>query len=64
MSLIVFGDGMKGSAHVRFRGRRVGASEMIYKNLKKREKQGELLVLDINEFRTLSGRYLCKCCEP
>ncbi|CEG81642.1 hypothetical protein RMATCC62417_15815 [Rhizopus microsporus] len=59
MPLIIFGDGLKGSTHVRLRGRRVGASEMVYKNLKKREKQGELLVLDINEFKTSSVCFEC-----
>jgi hypothetical protein len=54
MPLIVFGDGLKGKAHVRFRKRRVGVSEIIYKNLKNRERQGQLLLLDINEFRTSS----------
>ncbi|ORE06340.1 hypothetical protein BCV72DRAFT_335980 [Rhizopus microsporus var. microsporus] len=57
--LIIFEDGLKGSTHVRFRGRIVETSEMIYKDLKKREKQGELLVLDINEFRASSVCFEC-----
>ena len=54
MPLVIFGDGLKGSSHVKFKGRRVGVSNIIYKNLKRREKLGELLVLDIDEFRTSS----------
>lgn len=54
MPLIVFGDGLKGKSHVKYRGHRVGVSEIIYRQLKRREKLGELLVLDINEFRTSS----------
>lgn len=54
MPLIVFGDGLKGKAHVRIRRKRVGVSEIIYRNLKNREKLGEVLVLDIDEFRTSS----------
>jgi hypothetical protein len=56
MPLVIFGDGVKGSSHVKYRGRRIGASNIIYKNLK-REKLGEVLVLDINEFRTSSVSY-------
>ncbi|CEG63941.1 hypothetical protein RMATCC62417_01005 [Rhizopus microsporus] len=58
MPLIIFGDSLKGNTHVRFRGRR-GTSEMIYKHLKKREKQVELLVLDINESRMSSVCFEC-----
>lgn len=54
MPLIVFGDGLKGGNHTKYKGLRVGASEKIYKNLKRRESLGELFLLDIDEFRTSS----------
>ncbi|GAA5816891.1 hypothetical protein MFLAVUS_010426 [Mucor flavus] len=54
MPLVVFGDGLKGKSHVKFKGRRTGVSEIIYRQLKRREKLREVLVLDINEFRTSS----------
>ncbi|RCH85462.1 hypothetical protein CU098_009488, partial [Rhizopus stolonifer] len=60
MPLIIFGNGMKGKSHVRFRGKRVGVSEIIYRHLKRREKLGELSVLDIDEFRTSS---VCDTCH-
>ncbi|CEG76410.1 hypothetical protein RMATCC62417_11309 [Rhizopus microsporus] len=60
MPLVIFGGGIKGSSHVKYRGRRVGVSDIIYKNLKRREKLGEVLVLDINEFRASSVCPNCK----
>ncbi|CEP07860.1 hypothetical protein [Parasitella parasitica] len=44
MPLVVFGDSLKGRSHVKFKGHRVGVSEIIYKQLKTREKLGEVLV--------------------
>lgn len=41
MSLVIFGDGLKGSSHIKYKGWRVGVSEIIY----------EVLVLDLDEFR-------------
>ncbi|KAI8994928.1 hypothetical protein BDB01DRAFT_831866 [Pilobolus umbonatus] len=63
MPLVVFGDGLKGRAHERFRKKRVGVSEMIYRHLQKRERQGQLLLIDINEFRT-SPRHIERGCFP
>ncbi|GAA5809176.1 hypothetical protein MFLAVUS_002581 [Mucor flavus] len=59
MPLVVFGDGLKGKSHVKLKGRRTGVSEIIYRQLKRREKLGEVLVLDINEFRTSSVCFNC-----
>ena len=52
MPLVVFGDGLKNKAHVKFRGLRHGLNEKIYKHLIQKEKQGQLLLVDINEFNT------------
>ncbi|KAI8638421.1 hypothetical protein BD408DRAFT_423041 [Parasitella parasitica] len=47
MPLVVFGDGLKNKDHIKFRGLRYGVSNTIYK-----ERIGELLLVDINEFKT------------
>ncbi|KAI8083426.1 hypothetical protein BDF21DRAFT_415958 [Thamnidium elegans] len=60
MPLVIFGDGLKGSSHVKYKGRRVDVSDVIYKNLKRRQNLGEVLLLDINEFRT---SYVCPNCK-
>ncbi|KAI8880209.1 hypothetical protein K501DRAFT_286384 [Backusella circina FSU 941] len=52
MPLIIFGDGLKNKTQMKFKGLRHGVSERLYRQLKKRERLGELLLLDINEFRT------------
>ncbi|KAI7889213.1 uncharacterized protein EV154DRAFT_592502 [Mucor mucedo] len=52
MPLIIFGDGLKNKSHVKISGIRHGVSEMIYRQLKLREKLGELLLLDIDEYKT------------
>jgi hypothetical protein len=52
MPLVVFGDGLKNEYHVRFRGLRHGVSGKLYKQLKIRERRGELLLMDISEFKT------------
>ncbi|PHZ09323.1 uncharacterized protein RHIMIDRAFT_294507 [Rhizopus microsporus ATCC 52813] len=52
MPLVIFGDGLKNKGHVRFKGLRHGVSNKIYRQLKHREGLGELLLLDINEFKT------------
>ncbi|KAI8064920.1 hypothetical protein BDF21DRAFT_455023 [Thamnidium elegans] len=54
MPLVIFGDGMKGKSQAKHKGYRVGVSEIIYRQLKRKEKLGEVLALDINEFRTSS----------
>ncbi|KAI7899331.1 uncharacterized protein BX663DRAFT_489226 [Cokeromyces recurvatus] len=60
MSLVIFDDGLKRSSHLKYRGRRVGVSDVIYKNLKRRQNLKEALSLDINEFRTSSVCPNCK----
>ena len=52
MPLVVFGDGLKDKDHMKFRGLRHGVSNKIYKQLQARERIGELLLVDINEFKT------------
>jgi hypothetical protein len=52
MPMVMFGDGMKNKDHVHFRRHKHGVVDIIYQNLKRREKLGELILLDINEFRT------------
>lgn len=52
MPLVVFGDGLKNKDHVKFKGLRHGISNKIYSQLKLRERIGELLLVDINEFKT------------
>jgi hypothetical protein len=47
MPLVVFGDGLKNKAHVKFRGLRHGLNEKIDKHLIQKEKQGQLLLVDI-----------------
>ncbi|KAL7326540.1 hypothetical protein PS15p_208868 [Mucor circinelloides] len=52
MPLVIFGDGLKNKDHTKFRGLRHGVSNKIYKQLQARERIGELLLVDINEFKT------------
>lgn len=52
MPLVVFGNGLKNKSHVKFKGLRHGVSEAIYRRLKHRERLGELLLLDIDEYKT------------
>ncbi|KAI7889643.1 uncharacterized protein EV154DRAFT_273304 [Mucor mucedo] len=52
MPLVIFGDGLKNKDHVKFKGLRRGISNKIYSQLKIRERIGELLLVDINEFKT------------
>ena len=52
MPLVVFGDVLKNRFQVKFRGLRHGLNEKIYKRLIQKEKQGQLLPVDINEFNT------------
>ncbi|KAI8087808.1 uncharacterized protein B0P05DRAFT_532351, partial [Gilbertella persicaria] len=52
MPLIVFGDGLKNKSHAKFKGLRYGVIEKLYRQLRIREKHGELLLLDIDEYKT------------
>jgi len=58
--LIVFGTGMVGKDLVKLRGLRHGVTGMFYRTLKKREKEGELLVVPIDEFKTSRICNICK----
>lgn len=52
MPMIVFGNGLQNKSHVKYKGLRRGMTDKLYKQLKLREKSGELLLLDIDEFNT------------
>lgn len=52
MPLVLFGNGLKNKSHVKFKGLRHGASEKVYRQLRLREKLGELVLLDIDEYKT------------
>jgi hypothetical protein len=51
MPLVIFGDGMFGKDQVKFRGHHTGVTTKVLEQLQKREKQGHLCLLTINEFR-------------
>jgi transposase len=58
--LIVFGTGIVGNDLVKLRGLRHGVTSMFYRTLKEREKESELLVVSIDEFRTSRICNICK----
>lgn len=58
MPLIIFGDGLKNKSHVKISGLRHGVSGIIYKQLRLREKLGELLLLDIDEYKTSKVKHI------
>lgn len=47
---------LKNKRHVKFKGIRHGVSEKVYRHLKLPEKLAELLLLDIDEYRTSKVR--------
>ncbi|ORE02990.1 hypothetical protein BCV72DRAFT_296959 [Rhizopus microsporus var. microsporus] len=53
MPLVIFGDGMKNKDHVKFKCLWHGVSGKLYKQLQRRERLGELILLDINEYNAL-----------
>jgi transposase len=52
MPLITFGAGMIGKYLVKLRGLRHGVTGVFYRTLKKHGKEGKLLVVPINGFKT------------
>ncbi|CEI95702.1 hypothetical protein RMCBS344292_09881 [Rhizopus microsporus] len=52
MPLVIFGHGLRNKDRVKFKGLRRGVSNKVYRQLKRREELGELLLLDINEYKT------------
>jgi hypothetical protein len=58
MPLVIFGDGLKNKSNVKFKGLRHGVTEKIYRQLKLREKLGQLILLDIDEYNTSNVRYI------
>ncbi|KAG2203207.1 hypothetical protein INT46_008991 [Mucor plumbeus] len=58
--LIVFGAGMVGKDSIKLIGLRHGVTGMFYRTLKKRKKEGELLVVPIDEFKTSRICNICK----
>lgn len=57
MPMIIFGDGLTNKSHVKYKGLRTGVIDKLYRQLKLREKMGELLLLDISEFNTSKVKY-------
>lgn len=51
MPLVIFGDEMFHRGGIKFKCHQHGVNSIIYKNLKRREKVGELCLLHTNEFR-------------
>ena len=50
--LVIFDDSLRNKDHVKFKDLRYGVSNKIYGQLKHRERLGELLLFDINEYKT------------
>ncbi|CEI97915.1 hypothetical protein G6F70_005980 [Rhizopus microsporus] len=59
MPLVIFGNGLRNKDHVKFKGLRHGVSNKTYRQLKRREGLGKLLLLDINECKTSKA---CNSC--
>lgn len=59
MPMIIFGNGLKNKSQVKFKGLRHGVTERIYRQLKLREKLGELILLDVDEYNTSKVKYTC-----
>ncbi|RCH89815.1 hypothetical protein CU097_010872 [Rhizopus azygosporus] len=60
MPLVIFSDSLRNKDHVKFKGLRRGVSNKICRQLKRREELGELLLLDINEYKP--QRLTCNSC--
>ena len=60
MPLIFFGTGMVEKDSVKLRGLRHNVTGMFYRTLKKREKESELLVVPIDDFKTSRICNICK----
>lgn len=52
LPIISFGNGMFGKDSVKLNGLRTGVTGILYRQLKTRQKSGDLLVLYVDEFRT------------
>ncbi|KAF7721224.1 hypothetical protein EC973_005086, partial [Apophysomyces ossiformis] len=52
MSFIVFGDGMFGKDSVKLKGHRSGVVGKSWKHIKRRERRGELLAVEMDEYLT------------
>ncbi|KAI8077399.1 uncharacterized protein B0P05DRAFT_544915, partial [Gilbertella persicaria] len=48
--LIVFGSGMFGKDHAKMKTVRTGVTGLLYRTLKRRERAGDLLVVDIDGY--------------
>lgn len=57
--LIVFGDGMFGKDRVKLKGHRNGVVEKLYRTLKSKEAEGQLIVITIDEYKTSKTCSLC-----
>ncbi|KAI7903267.1 uncharacterized protein BX663DRAFT_508022 [Cokeromyces recurvatus] len=59
LPLVVFGAGMFGKDLVHYKGLRSGVTELFYKTLKRRESNGDLIVVTIDEY--LTSQVCSKC---
>ncbi|KAI7901703.1 uncharacterized protein BX663DRAFT_562168 [Cokeromyces recurvatus] len=57
--LIVFGSGMFGKDNVKLKGLGCGVVGKLYTSSKKREAEGQLIAITIDEFKTSKTRNLC-----
>ncbi|CEP17611.1 hypothetical protein [Parasitella parasitica] len=57
--LIVFGSGMFGKDSVKLKGNKTGVTDILWRAIKKREKEGDLLAITIDEFKTSRICYRC-----
>lgn len=57
--LIIFGDGMFGKDSVKLKGNRTGVTGVLWRAIKKREREGDLLAITIDEFKTSRICYKC-----
>lgn len=57
--VVAFGSGMLGKDSVKFKGHRTGITGVLYRALKRRERQGDVIVVTVDEFRTSK---VCNSC--
>jgi hypothetical protein len=64
MPMIIFGNRMPGRDTVHLRGLSSGTTGTVYRQLKTREKRGELVLLDVNEDYTSQVCSMCGARNP
>ncbi|ORE03804.1 hypothetical protein BCV72DRAFT_25648 [Rhizopus microsporus var. microsporus] len=50
--VIAFGNGTLKKNHVKFKGHKVGLTDVLYTELKKKQKSGEAIIALVDEYRT------------